>query len=232
MIQRFQATPEDPPLSLERDGAERVDGAALGVMPLLRDILAHLPPDRAGVRLTGIMPLRPLLAADGIIGALAASTLGPRCTPVRAILFDKTPETNWPLGWHQDRAICVVERIEVAGFGPWTVKQGLVHVAPPIEVLAGMLTLRVHLDDVPDTNAPLLIAPGSHRFGRVPVGKIDEAIRRCGTRSCLAQAGDVWLYATPILHASDAAMRPARRRVLQVDYAARELPSGLRWLGV
>ena len=46
------------------------------------------------------------------------------------------------------------------------------------------------------------------------------------------QAGDVWLYATPILHASDAATTPLRRRVLQIDYAGHELPGGLEWLRV
>jgi len=39
-------------------------------------------------------------------------------------------------------------------------------------------------------------------------------------------------YATPIVHASQAAPVPARRRVLQVDFAAVELPGGLEWLGV
>jgi hypothetical protein len=34
------------------------------------------------------------------------------------------------------------------------------YVAPPFEVLARMVTLRLHLDDVPATNAPLLVAPG------------------------------------------------------------------------
>ena len=50
--------------------------------------------------------------------------------------------------------------------------------------------------------------------------------------TCVAEAGDVWLYATPILHASEASHRPGHRRVLQVDYAAEELPGGLEWLGV
>jgi len=42
----------------------------------------------------------------------------------------------------------------------------------------------------------------------------------------------IWLYATLILHASDAARVPAHRRVLQVDLAAADLPGGLKWLGV
>ncbi|MEL7190648.1 MAG: phytanoyl-CoA dioxygenase, partial [Pseudomonadota bacterium] len=47
-----------------------------------------------------------------------------------------------------------------------------------------------------------------------------------------AEAGDIWLYSTPILHASDAAEKPSSRRVLQVDFAAEPLPDGLEWLGV
>jgi len=122
--------------------------------------------------------------------------------------------------------------MEVAGFGPWTTKQGMQHVAPPFDLLSRMVTLRVHLDDVAVSNAPLLIAPGSHKHGRVPVGAVDAVVRECGTYTCLAEAGDVWVYATPILHASEAAARPARRRVLQVDFAVEELPGGLEWLGI
>jgi hypothetical protein len=64
--------------------------------------------------------------------------------------------------WHQDRTIVVRERIKVDGFGPWSIKDGLLHVAPPYDMLARMVTLRVHLDAVPESNAPLLIVPGSH----------------------------------------------------------------------
>ena len=163
---------------------------------------------------------------------MAASALGGAARPVRAILFDKTSSTNWGLPWHQDRTIVVTRRVEVEGFGPWTVKSGLLHVAPPFDLLAGMVTLRVHLDPVPETNAPLLIAPGSHRLGQIPEGELKSVVQRCGTATCLADAGDVWLYSTPILHCSEAARDPAHRRVLQVDFAAGELPGGLTWLGV
>ncbi len=111
-------------------------------------------------------------------------------------------------------------------------KQGILHVAPPVELLARMVTVRVHLDDVPADNGPLLIAPGSHRLGRVAEPEIEAAVRCCGVATCLARAGDIWVYATLILHASDAAVAPSRRRVLQVDYAGFDLPGGLEWLGV
>lgn len=213
-------------------GAQRFKGSLKPCMSLLESALSTVRTDEAGVRIHGMNALAPLLASEGCVGSVAASVLGQDAKPVRAILFNKSAEANWSLAWHQDRTICVKERREAPGFGPWTVKSGLVHVAPPFELLSRMVTLRAHLDDVPASNAPLLIAPGSHTFGRIAVEDVDHVVKQCGAATCLAEAGDVWLYATPILHASEAATAPTSRRVLQVDYAAEALPHGLEWLGV
>lgn len=219
-------------LNLVNDGAEHFHAAALAALPDIRAALQDLPSQQAGVRIHGIKPLMPILAADGSVGVLASEFLGPQCRPVRAILFDKNAKTNWSLAWHQDRTICVKQRIEVDGYGPWTTKGGMQHVAPPFDLLARMVTLRVHLDDVPTGNSPLLIAPGSHKVGRVPISDYEEVVRHHGIYSCLAHAGDVWVYSTPILHASETASVIRHRRVLQVDYSADELGGGLEWLGV
>jgi hypothetical protein len=224
---------EPSDLTFVHDGAQLFPAAVdRQTMGEVSSALSQIPPNQAGFRIHGIASLRPILNVPGSIGSLAASVLGDGCRPVRAILFDKTPETNWSLPWHQDRTIVVEERIEVEGFGPWTMKSGLCHVAPPFAILAAMATMRVHLDPVPESNAPLLIAPRSHRIGRVNETDIPEVVRRCGTAACLADRGDIWLYATPILHASEAAREPHHRRVLQVDFAIGDLPGGLRWLGV
>lgn len=213
------------------DGAQLFQGQALGSIAELEGALGNFPEEEAGTRIHGNVDLVSCLEKGGI-GTIADKAIGLPAKPVRAILFNKTAETNWGLGWHQDRTICVKERREVEGFGPWTVKRGMNHVAPPFAMLAQMVTLRVHLDDVPETNAPLLIAPGSHRLGRVGVNSTAEVVERCGVLACLAKAGDVWLYSTPILHASAASAVPQSRRVLQVDYAAFDLPGGLEWLGL
>lgn len=223
---------EDNIPTFAADGAERFPAAISDDMEGILAALAHLPVEQAGVRIHGIEALRTFLAADGSIGRIAGAYLGTECRPVRAILFDKTLETNWSLAWHQDRTICVKRRVDVPGFGPWTMKSGMQHVAPPFEILARMVTVRVHLDDVPADNSPLIVAPGSHTEGRVPISAYEEVVRRCGTYVCLANASDVWLYATPILHASEAANTPSRRRVLQLDYSVDDLPGGLEWLGV
>jgi len=218
-------------LALEADGAQCLPGVARDALAELESAIDAVPRDRPGTRLHDVKPLHRWLASEGPIGSVAAHALGPICRPVRAIPFDKSPTANWSLGWHQDRAICVRERIEAPGFGPWTVKAGLLHVAPPFPLLARMVTLRVHLDDVPADNAPLLIAPGSHR-ALVAEAEIEAVVARCGSVACLADAGDVWIYATPILHASAASRIVGRRRVLQVDYSADILPAGLEWAGI
>ncbi len=209
------------------NGAMLYKGAIQSCIADLLRVVAQLPQNAAGVRLHGVSALKPILATDGLIGSIAAKVLGMSARPVRAVLFDKSAGRNWALGWHQDRTICIKDKREALGFGPWTVKGGMHHVAPPFDLLTRMITLRAHLDDVPETNAPLLIAPGSHALGRIGVDQVDDVVRRCGTATCPAEAGDVWLYATPILHASAAASKSASRRVLQVDFAAEELPHGL-----
>jgi hypothetical protein len=220
-------------LNLDRDGAQLFP-AALDIAGLdaLQTVLSGQPADQAGVRLYRLAGLSPFVDADGPLGQIAATMMSAMPRPVRAILFDKSVGANWSLGWHQDRVIAVRERIEVAGFGPWTRKHGALHVAPPVGVFAKMMTLRLHLDAVPEGNAPLLIAPGSHRYGRIAERDVGPTVERCGVFACLAKTGDAWLYATPILHASEAAQQPTHRRVLQVDYAIDDLPGGLEWLGV
>lgn len=218
-------------LNLNHDGAELAPKAAADNLAELFTIIEPLAKNEAGLRITDNVRLQSLLSADGCIGHFVAMRL-PGARAVRALLFDKSPATNWALGWHQDRTIAVKERVEAKGFGPWTVKQGIVHVAPPIALLERMITIRVHLDDVPDNNAPLIIAPGSHKFGLVAESEIDKVVSRCGTFTCTAVAGDIWLCATPVLHASDRAEYPEHRRVLQVDYSADDLPNSLEWQGV
>jgi len=218
-------------LDFERDGAAHLAGAAAPFLDRLWALAEALPADRAGLRLHGVNGVAELLTSDAL-GAAAAEHLGPAARPVRAIWFDKSPANNWALGWHQDRTIAVRARADIPGYGPWSTKQGLLHVEPPFAVLDSMVTVRIHLDPVLEDNAPLLVAPGSHRLGRVPEAEIAKAVAACGTVTCVAESGDIWAYHTPILHASATSSASGHRRVLQVDYTTFDLPSPLEWLGL
>jgi hypothetical protein len=220
-------------LDFARDGAVHVPGVlSPDELTVLRSLADQTVSPRPGARLRGADILADVLSATGSVGALAVRLTSLAARPVRAVMFDKTPDANWAVAWHQDRTLPVVARVEVEGFGPWSIKDGLLHVAPPFEILARMVTLRIHLDPVETGNAPLRAALGSHRLGRVAA---EDAAARAAEHpviDCLAEAGDVWVYATPILHASDRAQPPRRRRVLQVDYADFDLPRGLTWAGL
>lgn len=231
-------------MQLDPGGAQLFPAAfAPNQILALENALEALPADRPGTRLhpprygEGQRPE----AGEEIPGlvdlvqpatAIAASFLGSSTRPVRATLFDKSSMRNWALGWHQDRTIAVRARIETPGFAGWTVKDGIHHVEPPFEILAQMLTVRVHLDTVDEDNAPLRVVPGSQHRGRVTHFDIHGAAPRLREIVCLADRGDLWLYAALIFHASARATKPDRRRVLQLLYAAENLPGKLEWLGI
>jgi ectoine hydroxylase-related dioxygenase (phytanoyl-CoA dioxygenase family) len=198
------------------------------MLPVLSDWYGRAPA-APGKRLDRLGAFAPFLVAPGPIAALASHLLGQPARPVRAIAFDKSPSANWALGWHQDRTINVAARARVAGYGPWSVKQGHLHVQPPFALIESMVTLRIHLDPVTPDNGPLDIARGSHRVGLIAEPDVPSVVAGSETCACLADAGDVWAYATPILHASRRSASAARRRVLQIDYSAEALPPPLEW---
>lgn len=107
------------------------------------------------------------LAASPAVRALVEPVLGAGAFPVRGILFDKTPDANWKVAWHQDLSIAVRERREAEGFGPWSEKAGVTHVQPPATVLERMVTVRIHLDGCGPENGPVHVVPGSHLHGRL-----------------------------------------------------------------
>jgi ectoine hydroxylase-related dioxygenase (phytanoyl-CoA dioxygenase family) len=170
------------------------------------------------------------LAADLVIRRLIEPVVGSGAIPVRALFFDKTPEANWPVLWHQDLTIAVAERRDVLGWGPWSIKAGTTHVEPPVAVLQRMLTIRLHLDDCGPDKGPLRVLPGTHALGRLDRARIESLRQAISGTACIAPIGSALLMRPLLLHASSAATRPDHRRVLHIEYAdAGALPPPLAW---
>lgn len=216
----------------DESGTVHLAGAAMSALDALRCALARWPDGESGTRISGDSELRKLLEGSGPIGCIVAGLIGKEVFPVRAISFDKNDINNWALGWHQDRTIAVKRRCDLPGYGPWTRKQGILHVQPPFLVIAGLRTIRIHLDPVSSSNGPLLVAAGSHRLGLVAAEQCKKLAETMPRMACLANAGDIWAYHTAILHASERSEPGQRRRVLQVDYASDQLQVPLEWLGI
>ena len=177
--------------------------------------------------LLGVPAVRELAASEPV-RELANSVLGEGCFAVRGILFNKTPDSNWKVVWHQDRTIAVREQKDAALFGPWSIKAGVPHVQPPSSVISKMLAIRLHLDESHESNGPLRVIPGSHKAGCLSPEQIAIWTLR-PSFICTVPRGGAIVMRPLLLHASSSCSRPEPRRVVHLEFAADDLPDGLEW---
>lgn len=140
-----------------------------------------------------------LTGHSGLTG-LAAQLLRAPARLSRIQAFDKSPEANWFVPWHQDRAEGGTER--------------------PVAALEQTVALRIHLDDCGDMNGPLEVIPGSHLCGRLTSTDISRLVAGQESRPCLARRGDILALRPLLIHRSKRAHEPAARRVVHLEYRA------------
>lgn len=210
-----------------RDVAELIE--AIDAIPPQGQVLERGGNVYAMRNVLNLVPASRTLAESEPLTRLTRAVLGPGAFVVRGLLFDKTPEANWGVPWHQDLTIAVKARTEAADYGPWTVKAGIPHVQPPVAVLEQMLTVRVHLDESDEQRGPLRVIPGSHQAGRLNAETTRDWLTRVPAQTCLVPRGGALLMRPLILHASSPAEAPGRRRVIHLEYAAAPLPGGVSW---
>lgn len=218
--------------NLERDGFAIVSGVLDDELrlALIRDTEPLLTESPAGVRgVVAKVPSLGVLAASATVRSLVAPVLGSKFKLVRPILFNKSSAANWQVGWHQDLAIAVNSHHEVEGYSSWSVKEGVMHVQPPVAILEQMLTVRLHLDSADDTNGALWASPRSHRSGRLRASDAAGAAEANGKYLCAVTAGDALLFRPLILHASRRAVSARPRRVIHFEFASASLPMPLTW---
>jgi len=138
------------------------------------------------------------LAKSKPVREIMEAVLGPACFAVRGIFFNKTRRSNWKVVWHQDLTI------------------------------AGILAIRLHLDESGVDNGPLRVIAGSHREGRLSAEQIGSSDKE-NSITCTAPRGGAIIMRPLLLHASSACAIPKSRRVIHLEFAAAELPQGLDW---
>lgn len=215
--------------------ASSLDNHGFAIVPNVLDAsachaMASLLGDATGAGTRGMLS-NPKVAefAKSSLAELVRPHLSCCPMPVRGIYFDKRPDTNWLVPWHQDLTLALKKQVELTEFGPWSVKEGVPHVQPPMKLLEQMLTVRLHLDDTDSSNGALRVLSGTHRLGRLSA----EAIQSCRETHeevlCEAKAGDVLLMRPLLLHASSRSSSAGRRRVLHIEFAGFPLPAPLEW---
>lgn len=212
--------------AFEREGYSVLEGVfdpeEVGAM--IRSAEAS-PVEGAGSRNALAWPWVQVVADDPRIRAI----VGEDAVAVRGILFDKTPSANWNLGYHQDRAVALRERLEVDGFTGWSDKDGVPHAIAPAEVLERMTAVRISLDDCGPENGPLRIIPRTHREGILSTNRVNEICAGREEVLCTTGAGGIVVMKSLLLHASSASKSPAHRRVLHIEFFDGELPGGLEF---
>jgi len=153
------------------------------------------------------------------LSEIASWWLGAAAVPFKATLFDKNPEANWLVAWHQDTALPMCERREAAEWGPWSEKHGVTYAHAPRRVLERIIALRLHLDDSTADNGPLRVLPGTHTLGVLSDAQVHELSLRVQPVACMVAAGGLVVMRPLIVHASSKLNDGAPRRVLHLEYA-------------
>lgn len=188
--------------------------------------------DNATYAIRNLLTLAPkvrALADSPQIRALIEPILGTGAFAIRGLLFDKTPEANWKVFWHQDLTVPVREKIETPGFRNWSMKSGVQHAEAPASILETLLSLRLHLDDCDANNGPLHVLPGTHTLGHLNSEAIDACKAFGNPVECHVARGGVQLLRPLLLHSSFPAKNAAHRRVIHLEFAAAPLPGELEY---
>jgi hypothetical protein len=119
-------------------------------------------------------------------------------------------------------------RLDVKGWGPWSVKEGVIYARAPASALEQVLAIRVHLDDSTAENGPLKVLPVTHKLGVLSDDAIHELAERTSPVECHVGSGGLVLMKPLLVHASSKSKNDAPRRVLHIEWAAEKcFPGGL-----
>ena len=181
--------------------------------------LENVDRSRAGARHLMVHPAVAQVANDPRLLVIAQQWLGPEVHPYRATLFDKSPEANWLVVWHQDTALPLRKKNEAPGWGPWSVKAGVLYAHAPARALETVVALRLHLDDSLSENGPLRVLPGTHQGGVLSDEEIQGLAREVPPEECVVGCGGIIAMRPLLVHASSKSTSDAPRRVLHIEYA-------------
>lgn len=174
---------------------------------------------RAGVRhALAYAPVAELARSKAILG-MAQEILGPGALPYRASLFEKSPEANWLVAWHQDTALPLREFSNDPDWGPWSVKDDVLYAHAPAAALSHILALRIHLDDSTPENGPLRVLPATHTLGVLTDDRIGQLAAEISSVECTVPQGGVVAMRPLLLHASSKSRSDSPRRVLHIEFA-------------
>ncbi len=155
--------------------------------------------------------------------------IAPACNKsIKSIYFDKPPNANWIVNWHQDLTINVTEKKDIPDYKNWRVMPERTIVQPNRTLLESLFTIRIHLDDCTKENGALRVIENSHNQGVIEIK--EWMINKKGVeRICEVKQGGILIMKPLLLHASKRTENEKNRRVIHIEFTDKELPDGLAW---
>lgn len=137
---------------------------------------------------------------------------------VQCNYFAKNVQNNWSVTLHRDLSIPVKSQIISKDWGGWSEKEGVLYAQPPKQVLAEMVSVRLHLEDNNSENGALQLVAGSHKN-----------LNQNGERNLgIVAKGGALIMRPLILHASTK-LKSGKRRVLHFVFGPEKLPNNAVW---
>ena len=167
----------------------------------------------AGARTGQFSPeARSWFSGHPVLTGIARRLAGGSVSMTRLQAFEKSPQANWFVPWHQDRAEDGHER--------------------PLAHLENTVALRVHLDACGEDNGPLEVIAGTHTRGRLEAAAIAPIVAAATAMLCLTERGDILAMRPLLLHRSQRAKVAAHRRVIHIEYTRRDYLQSLQRLAL
>ena len=161
------------------------------------------------------------------LNSIISQLFGDNYFVTKSIYFDKPEDSNWFVSYHQDLTISVDKKLNIEGFGPWTIKQNQFAVQPPLDILESNFTIRIHLDDTDEHNGALKVIPKSHLKGIYRPETIDWLKETEIT--CKVGKGGIMIMKPLLLHSSNRTTNYNKRRVIHIEFSNRSLVDTLEW---
>lgn len=217
-------------MKLEKDGFEIIEEvySKKEIAAILQILEEKKVAKQFGVRafLKSYPTLIPLVFNENLCSIIG--DISKKAQLIKSIYFDKPPNANWIVNWHQDLTINVDKKIDAPEFKNWRILKDRTVVQPPLEILENIFTIRIHLDDCKKENGALRVMEQSHTVGVIDIKngindwKEKEVV-------CEVSKGGILKMKPLILHASKRTENNQNRRVIHLEFCDKQLPDGVFW---
>jgi predicted DNA-binding transcriptional regulator YafY len=144
-------------------------------------------------------------------------SIDPNARLVKATFFNNAPKETYYQNWHQTKGSFLVAK---------EAKVSLKTI--PDEILSPIFCIRIHLDDIQESNGQQFVLPGSHnkRFTKEEINLLSNNSHSYAPD---LHIGSVLLMNALLLTNFSVPSSPKRRRVIHLEFTSSNLSDGFEW---